>query len=370
MKRTLALSFICSLLSVFGCGGSYSPSGASFSGGAPGSPCDPQVQLEGCLWTDAGYAVMRCTTNQVWQQQALCSEGQFCQEQSAGDSAAPSKQSASCIAPASGNLDAGAANSNDSGAVTLMDTNFTGDTLVETHDTSVPDSGAPDVGAPDTAAPDAGAPDTKVPDTSAADTWTADTKAPDTSSPDTTAPDTVAPDTSSPDAGPVLKVPLPNVVLIDINSGSPTAGQQVKIAQFAGKYIAVLMGAGWCASCKAQAAFMDKIQKDALKQGRSDVVMIVVNDKSAGSSSNKKAMSTCNFSGVCTTQGAALTFPVLQGTSSYGWQSFVDTQTGQKGKKNDCFIYGPDGSLLFKHVGKGTVNLTQFDQEVRKTIAL
>jgi hypothetical protein len=60
----------------------------------------------------------------------------------------------------------------------------------------------------------------------------------------------------------------------------------------------------------------------------------------------------------------------LQGTSQYGWHSFVDPKTGQKGAKNDCFIYAPDGGFLFKHVGKATVNLTQFDKEVRAALSL
>ena len=156
---------------------------------------------------------------------------------------------------------------------------------------------------------------------------------------------------------------------MDINSGSPTAGQQVTLSQFAGKYVVALMGAGWCASCRAQAAFLEAIHADLKKQGRTDVALLVINDKSASSPSNKQTMSTCSLS-VCPTVGAALSFPVLQGTSMFGWQSFMDTKTGQSGKKNDCFIYAPNGSLKFKHVGKATVNLTQFDKEVRSNISL
>lgn len=41
---------------------------------------------------------------------------------------------------------------------------------------------------------------------------------------------------------------------------------------------------------------------------------------------------------------------------------------GKTGVNNDCFIYGKDGALVFKHIGKETVNLTLFDQEVRKSV--
>ena len=78
-------------------------------------------------------------------------------------------------------------------------------------------------------------------------------------------------------------------------------------------------------------------------------------------------MVTCNYS-VCSPKGSLLTYPVLQATSAIGWKTFVDPANSAKGVKNDCFIYAPSGDFLFKHVGKPTVNLTQFDKEVRAAL--
>ena len=112
---------------------------------------------------------------------------------------------------------------------------------------------------------------------------------------------------------------------------------------------------------------MEKIKGDLEKQGRDDFIMIVINDQSAASASHKKAMITCDYANMCPQKGGNLSYPVLQGTASQGWKTFVDG-TGKTGVKNDCFIYGKDGALVFKHVGKGTVNLTQFDNEVRAAL--
>ena len=60
--------------------------------------------------------------------------------------------------------------------------------------------------------------------------------------------------------------------------------------------------------------------------------------------------------------------PPKRSTSAIGWKTFVDPANNTKGVKNDCFIYAPSGDFLFKHVGKPTVNLTQFDKEVRAAL--
>ncbi len=161
--------------------------------------------------------------------------------------------------------------------------------------------------------------------------------------------------------------PLPYVELKDINPGSPLSGQTYSLEEFKGKYVAVLMGAGWCASCLSQAAYMEKIKADLEAQGRKDVAMVVINAASASSASNQKTMCTCN-NAKCPEKGKHLSYTVFQETSEYGWSSFTDPKTGQKGKKNDCFIYAPDGRFIFKHIGKGTVNLGQFDTEVRSSL--
>ena len=232
----------------------------------------------------------------------------------------------------------------------------------------------------DSAATGQDAQSSATPDTSAAadvavvaDSAVADTSTPDTAVADTAVADTAVADTSAPDTAPPADVvvptkPLPVVKLLDFNPMSATAGQTIGLEGYAGNYVVVLMGAGWCSSCNAQADFMQKIKKDLESKGRNDFVMVVINDKSAATSSYQKEMFTCNYS-ICAPKGSLLTFPILQGTSTYGWHSFVDNK-GLKGVKNDCFIYRPDGTLVFKHVGKATVNLTQFEQEVRASLDL
>ncbi|MCO4760228.1 MAG: redoxin family protein [Myxococcales bacterium] len=161
--------------------------------------------------------------------------------------------------------------------------------------------------------------------------------------------------------------PLPFVELKDINPGSPLHNQTYSLEEFKGKYVAVLMGAGWCASCLSQTDYMQKIKTDLEAQGRKDFAMVVMNDKTAAKPNDQKKISTCNTKGKCTI-GENVQFTVFQADGTYGWSSFTDPKTGQKGKKNDCFIYAPDGRFIFKHIGKGTVQLGQFDSEVRAAL--
>jgi thiol-disulfide isomerase/thioredoxin len=155
--------------------------------------------------------------------------------------------------------------------------------------------------------------------------------------------------------------PLPAFDLEDINPKSPHAGESYGLDRFKGRYVVALMGAGWCASCISQVEYMQKIKADLEAKGRNDFVMVAINDKSAAKASDQKQ--------ICGKQGQA-TFPIFQATSTYGWQTFVDPQTGKPGAKNDAFIYAPDGRFLFKHIGKATVNLGQFEQEVRDGLNL
>jgi thiol-disulfide isomerase/thioredoxin len=155
--------------------------------------------------------------------------------------------------------------------------------------------------------------------------------------------------------------PLPQFELTDINPKSPKAGQTYGLDAFKGKYVAVLMGAGWCASCISQVEYMEKIKKDLEGKGRNDFVMVAINDVSATSPSDQK--------NICGKQGQA-TFPIFQGTGTYGWKSFTDPTNGLAAVKNDCFIYAPDGRFVFKHVGKATVNMTQFETELRAALEM
>ena len=162
-------------------------------------------------------------------------------------------------------------------------------------------------------------------------------------------------------------VRLPYLELKDVNPGSPLYNQTYSLEEFKGKYVAVLMGAGWCASCLSQAHYLEKIKSDFEAQGRKDIAMVVINAASASSPANQDKMCKCSKS-PCPAPGKHLSYTVFQGTGEYDWGTLIDPKTGQNGKKNDCFIYAPDGRFIFKHVGKGTVNLGQFDTEVRDAL--
>ncbi len=143
--------------------------------------------------------------------------------------------------------------------------------------------------------------------------------------------------------------PIPNVTLKDINPKSPSYGKMVNTNSFKGKRVAILMGAGWCASCVAQVEYMQTVKEQLEAQGKTDFQMLAMNVSSANSSGYHAAI---------TGKKKKATFPVLQSTSSSnGWGVF-------NGKKNDAFIYFANGKLAFKHVGKSVVNLTQFKNDL------
>lgn len=146
---------------------------------------------------------------------------------------------------------------------------------------------------------------------------------------------------------------FPSWELPDIQPVSPMTGQSYGLSQFKGKRVVVMMGAGWCGSCIAQGKSMEKIQKSLKASGRDDFQMVTINDASASSAANQKAMTdTC-------------TFPVFQGP----WNVHVGmTNEGKSwpGKKNDAFIYGKNGRQLFYFKGTDPVNTTDFEQQITK----
>ena len=153
-------------------------------------------------------------------------------------------------------------------------------------------------------------------------------------------------------------VPLPPVTLKDVNKASSTYGQQVSLSDFKGKYVVVLTGAGWCPSCITQSEYMTKIANSLHAQGRNDFQMIAINDTSAASPSYQAKLSGIKVKG---------TFPILQATSSVGWKTMKDCLS-RAGKKNDAFIFAPNGRFIRKHEGKGTVYLNVFEQDVRQAL--
>jgi hypothetical protein len=66
---------------------------------------------------------------------------------------------------------------------------------------------------------------------------------------------------------------------------------------------------------------------------------------------------------------AKATFPALQATGTAGMSSFIDC-LGRKGKKNDGFVFAPDGRFIRKHEGKGTVYMNVFENDVRSGLGV
>lgn len=150
-------------------------------------------------------------------------------------------------------------------------------------------------------------------------------------------------------------LPPSDIVLKDINPKSATFGQDVDLSSdFEGKFVTVHMGAGWCESCRTQVEHMQTIKQNLESQGREDFVMISINDTSASSPKDQK---------MALGNQQQATFPVLQAVSGKGWQNVFDC-LNRKGKKNDGFIFAPDGQFIRKHEGKGTVYMNVWDQDV------
>ena len=60
------------------------------------------------------------------------------------------------------------------------------------------------------------------------------------------------------------------------------------------------------------------------------------------------------------------TFPVLQGTGgAWAQAAMLQDCKNRKGKKNDAFMFAPDGRFIRKHEGKGQVYMNVFEDDVR-----
>jgi len=146
-----------------------------------------------------------------------------------------------------------------------------------------------------------------------------------------------------------------STVLKDINPASPTHGQDIDLCNaYEGNYLAVLMGAGWDSSSITQVEHMQLVKESLEQQGRSDFRMVVINDVSASSAANRAMISG---------KKKKATFPVLQAVAGKGWTSLVDC-LGRKGKKNDGFVFAPDGRFIRKHEGKGVVYMNIWKEDL------
>ncbi len=100
---------------------------------------------------------------------------------------------------------------------------------------------------------------------------------------------------------------------------------------------------------------MQTVKEELEGQGRDDFAMVSINDASAASAANQQK---------ATGIKKKATFPVLQAVSGKGWTSFADC-LNRKGKKNDGFIFAPNGTFVRKHEGKGKVYMNVWEDDVR-----
>ena len=148
---------------------------------------------------------------------------------------------------------------------------------------------------------------------------------------------------------------MPKWELQDINKASPTTGQTLNLNQFLGKRVVVLNGAGWCASCVAQAKSMEKLRAQLEGQGRNDVVFVAINSPDAVKDQG--------------TMTAGVQVAVVQATSAAGWQS-MKRPDGKAGNKNDGFFYDYNGKLLGFFEGAGTVYTNVWEEWMAKNVAV
>ena len=150
---------------------------------------------------------------------------------------------------------------------------------------------------------------------------------------------------------------FPDWQLLDIQAKSPGFGTTYGLSTFQGKRVAVLTGAGWCNSCLAQATSMAKIQGALAAQGHSDIQMVVINDKTATSAADQKAMTDATIVG-------STAVPVFQASAA------VDGWALQGGDKGDGFIYALNGKLVFHFKGTDPLNITDWEAQLNKYLTM
>lgn len=138
---------------------------------------------------------------------------------------------------------------------------------------------------------------------------------------------------------------LPDVQPKDTAGFGATFG----LSSYQGKRVILLMGAGWCESCKEQAKVMDKVATELQTAGRADVQMVAITDPAPPLLSEK-----CSF-------------PVFKGDWAVHTMTNADGSV-YKGHKNDAFAYDYDGRLMGFFQGDGTVYTNLFEDFVRKNV--
>ena len=190
----LSASWACATQTIGGGGGLAA--GPIASGGAPGAPCQPTSQGEGCRFAP-GPVRMKCdAATSTWVQVEACAAGQACLEALDPTPGAGAKKLTVCKMTAVVGTD-GAATAADGGA---SDGFAPGDATGPAADAGPAGDSAPgsDTNVPgDTGLPDS-APDTPPPPDTAKDA-----PVPDLAQPDLTEPDLTEPDLSEPDVPPL-----------------------------------------------------------------------------------------------------------------------------------------------------------------------
>lgn len=300
-----------------------------------GAPCTAAGTSQCSLRPGGGSAVASCD-GATWQETAACSAAQWC----AVVGGAPPQ----CVATAAGG-DAGHSAAADSGG------GASGKDAGSGQDLSAQDGGA--VSAKDTAVPKDAQQDSPILPDSQDPPDTADQPdqiaPPDTPAQDSAPQDSAPADSAPPDAiGPIFA--MPKFSLVDVNPGSPTYKQAVSLQMFAGKRIIVLAGAGWCPSCVAQNKGMEKIRAQLAASGRDDFAMLTINDVSAASASNQKAITT------------SVKVHVVQSTSAVNGWKIMGAQ------KNDGFFFDYDGKKRGIFQGAGTIYTNIWEEWIVKSL--
>ncbi len=137
---------------------------------------------------------------------------------------------------------------------------------------------------------------------------------------------------------------MPDIQKVEKESGG---GSTYGLDTFKGKRIVLLMGAGWCASCLAEAESMEKVNQELIKAGRKDYALLAIAEPS-------------NIPGVLADKS---TFPTFKGA----WDlhtAVLSNGKKVKGNKGDGYAYDYDGRLMGYFEGAGTIYTSVFESWV------
>lgn len=127
----------------------------------------------------------------------------------------------------------------------------------------------------------------------------------------------------------------PSWTLEDIQPQSARFGERYGLDDLAsaneGQHVFVALLVGWCPYCRAQAVVLEEIRQKAEFSG---VTFVVLHGESANNADDQKGM--LYLEDGTTPRHGMITFQDVTGVNAWGLHG---------GKKDDFFIYGPDGKL-------------------------